>query len=561
MTPRVRPLSLAIAAAALALTVCRTAAAETTPYPPVIAWGPCSPEQVDEGAIDDFGARLECGTMKAPLDEDAPLPQLVDVGVIRVKAGNAAARQGSLFLNFGGPSGNPLIFMPMLAGAWSKTEDDGSVRGYRRRLADRYDLVAVIPRGLRGGIEFTCSEPRAIIGDPSLFRSDEDWITAIHSGIRFADSCAAGMHASVGTLGHVRDMERARVALGEPTLNFLGYSYGTWVGAFYAATYPEHAGRVVLDSSVNFRSTFEHHFEAVTNERSASFRREALLPALADPAYGLGSDPDDIIRRLRDMPLSARKAWAADIETPAQLAAALTLADWMAENPDIEPTAVIDRVTHHHFSQVPAVDEAIRDAATEYASTLQPVGSAKSSEQEEDEPSWFNEHIYFGVVCGDSAWNHDFSMVRKRAREIGETQPESHATYLAMNLVCRQWPIATQWRPPLNALSSAPPLLMAQAEFDGATPLVTAREAFTETPGAYMVMARGMRGHSIFSMTSTPCVEKTVGDYLLDGVLPKEHDIQCDYEPDLADAVNERTGEGDSLQALRERLRRILEKS
>jgi len=62
-------------------------------------------------------------------------------------------------------------------------------------------------------------------------------------------------------------------------------------------------------------------------------------------------------------------------------------------------------------------------------------------------------------------------------------------------------------------------------------------------------------------MTSTPCVEKTVGDYLLDGVLPKEHDIQCDYEPDLADAVNERTGEGDSLQALRERLRRILEKS
>ncbi|MDR6937383.1 alpha/beta hydrolase [Luteibacter sp. 3190] len=499
--------------------------------------------------------------MKAPLDDDAPLPQLVDVGVIRVKAGNAAARQGSLFLNFGGPGGNPLNDLPVLAQVWSQAEDDGSPRAYRRRLADRYDLVAVVPRGLRGGVRFTCSEPEPSVGDPSLFESDEDWITAIYGGIRFADSCAAGMHASVGTLGHVRDMERARAALGEPTLNFLGYSYGTWVGAFYAATYPEHAGRIVLDSSVNFRSTFEHHFEAVTNERSASFRREALLPALAEPAYGVGNDSADVINRLRDMPLWARAAWARDIETPAQLAAVLTLAEWIAKDPDIEPAALVDRVTRHRFSHLPAVDEAIREAANRYASMLRLVGSARSSEQEDADRPLLDQHVYLGVVCGDSAWNPDIKTVRRRAQEIGETQPESHAGFLAMNLVCRQWPIPTQWRPPLSALSSAPPMLMAQAEFDPATPLVTAREAFTGTPGTYMVMARGMRAHGVFSASSTPCVEETVGDYLLDGVLPKEHDIQCDYEPDPADAVNERTGAGDSLQALRERLRRILEKS
>ena len=49
--------------------------------------------------------------------------------------------------------------------------------------------------------------------------------------------------------------------LGQPKLNYLGYSYGTWLGAKYASLFPASAGKVVLDSSVNWQGRLQADFE------------------------------------------------------------------------------------------------------------------------------------------------------------------------------------------------------------------------------------------------------------------------------------------------------------
>ena len=61
----------------------------------------------------------------------------------------------------------------------------------------------------------------------------------------------------VSTQQTVYDLEFLRRYLGRDKpdyakLNYIGYSYGTWLGAWYADTYPDHVGRFILDSNMNW---------------------------------------------------------------------------------------------------------------------------------------------------------------------------------------------------------------------------------------------------------------------------------------------------------------------
>src|SRR6185437_5101881 len=54
-----------------------------------------------------------------------------------------------------------------------------------------------------------------------------------------------------GTASAARDMDVIRGALGQHQLSFLGYSYGTYLGALYTQMFPGRAGRIVLDSAID----------------------------------------------------------------------------------------------------------------------------------------------------------------------------------------------------------------------------------------------------------------------------------------------------------------------
>ncbi len=51
----------------------------------------------------------------------------------------------------------------------------------------------------------------------------------------------------IGTVSASRDLDVMRAALGDKKLNYLGFSYGTRLGAVYAAQFPDKVGRMVLD--------------------------------------------------------------------------------------------------------------------------------------------------------------------------------------------------------------------------------------------------------------------------------------------------------------------------
>ncbi len=53
------------------------------------------------------------------------------------------------------------------------------------------------------------------------------------------------------TANAARDMDVVRAALGEPKLSYLGYSYGSYLGALYMQMFPDRADRFVVDSTID----------------------------------------------------------------------------------------------------------------------------------------------------------------------------------------------------------------------------------------------------------------------------------------------------------------------
>ena len=76
----------------------------------------------------------------------------------------------------------------------------------------------------------------------------------------YAHACAKvrghGLLAHARTRDTVRDMESLREALGQSTINFYGFSYGTYLGQVYATLHPTRVRRFVLDSNVDPRTVW-----------------------------------------------------------------------------------------------------------------------------------------------------------------------------------------------------------------------------------------------------------------------------------------------------------------
>ncbi|MDQ0009174.1 pimeloyl-ACP methyl ester carboxylesterase [Luteibacter jiangsuensis] len=531
--------------------------AQVPPVQPSVApitWRPCTPDLVSERWIDVLGARLECGSMLATPDDDVTGKVRFTVGLVRFKAGQSEQREGAIFFNFGGPGANPLDFLPPTAYLWASRSIDHSLDGDKRRLADRFDLVAVIPRGLRGGTRFACGPyPEFLAGyDPAVSLADWNWVGFVRTARAYAGTCGEHpLHPQVGTLQHVVDMEHARRALNEPVMHFVGTSYGSWVGAFYASMYPQYSGRIVLDSVMNYAGTFEQQVTDFPAERQALFARNALRPALARPGvYGIGSDPRVAMSRFRDMPYRALWAWPLAINTPHQLAAALTLADWIRADMEISSDRLMARLRNHVFSPDTGANDAIKEAAAGLASRLDQVVDPTLD-------GLVDHSVYIAVVCGDTPWRNDLKTWRALANRIGANYPAAGGGSVIMGLICAHWPSAPRWRPMLTELAKAPPLLMIQSEFDPVTPLTGAMKAFDASPNAYIVLARDAEVHGLFGQSATPCVERAAGRFLLTGERPASHLSSCDYvTPPVRREVRE-VSDAPTESDVREELRRL----
>ena len=278
-----------LAAVALVLAGCADPAPAAPPgleryYAQRLDWGPCAPSGSDSG--DRTEPALQCARLEVPLDYAAPDGRRASIAVARRPAGGE--RTGALVVNPGGPGDSGLELAATLP-------DDLARSGLE--LAD-FDVVGFDPRGVGSSVpSIDCDTDAAIDADradadydPSPAGVARDEKRAAARARRCAErSGGADVLAHAGTRDVVRDLDVLRSALGERGLTYLGYSYGTRIGAGYARRFPDRVRAMVLDGAFDP----EQGTADRAVKQAAGFQRS--FQAYADgcvraPACPLGTD-------------------------------------------------------------------------------------------------------------------------------------------------------------------------------------------------------------------------------------------------------------------------------
>ncbi|MGY1552051.1 alpha/beta hydrolase [Microbacterium sp. A588] len=212
-------------------------AAELLPfYEQEPQWEPC----------DDGGPGFDCTVIDAPLDWENPDAGEIELSIVRHQAVNSP--MGSLLTNPGGPGGSGRSFI--------LNSLDYAVGS---ELIENYDVIGFDPRGVGESTAVTCFDAAAmdayLYDIPAADRGSDEWEAELTERDKeFAAACEAnsdGILPFITTINSARDMDLIRAVLGDEQLNYIGFSYGTFLGATYANLYPDKAGRLVLDGAVD----------------------------------------------------------------------------------------------------------------------------------------------------------------------------------------------------------------------------------------------------------------------------------------------------------------------
>ncbi len=190
---------------------------------------------------------FECATVRAPLDWADPGAGEIELSVIRQRA-LSGDPIGSLLTNPGGPGASGVALI---------RDSIGFAIG--APLQEQFDVIGFDPRGVGESTAVRCLDAAGM--DSYLFDIPDDprgsagWTAErTQANQVFSDACEAGSGGIlpfITTENAARDMDLLRAVLGDPQLNYLGYSYGTFLGATYAKLFPERVGRLVLDGAID----------------------------------------------------------------------------------------------------------------------------------------------------------------------------------------------------------------------------------------------------------------------------------------------------------------------
>jgi pimeloyl-ACP methyl ester carboxylesterase len=232
--------AVAVAAGLLAAGSPATAVAAVRPAAaaaPALKWGSCHNSAVGSG--------YQCATLQVPIDGEEVGDAGPTFGLALDRHKASGHKIGSLLVNPGGPGVSGVDDLP------------GIVDMLSSDLVSHFDIIGFDPPGVGASDPVTCLAPAAygqyLNLDPAP--TTPSGVAALEAGNRtFARGCEAHSRAilpHVSTVAAARDMDRIRQAVGDPKLSYLGFSYGTLLGATYAGLYPKKVRAMVLDGAID----------------------------------------------------------------------------------------------------------------------------------------------------------------------------------------------------------------------------------------------------------------------------------------------------------------------
>ena len=483
----------------------RTAPAASAPASGSVAWSPCTGEL--EG--------LECASIQVPLDYRRPHGKKIKIALTR-RAHTVPAKkyQGVLLLNPGGPGGSGLT-MP----TWFAGTDAEAASG-------AYDLIGFDPRGVGA------SEPRLECGSgydapvrpdtvPANLAEENAWLARAKN---FADKCRKAFGSLLPfmtTETHARDLDSIRQALGQKKISFLGYSWGTYLGAVYATLYPAKVHRLVLDSVV--RPSGVWYADNLDQNRAFEARAKDFFAWAAkhNSVYNLGATAAEVERKYYEIRAALKAKPAGGKVGPAEF----------------DDTYLIGGYTNLAWTF-------LADGLSQYASGSDAF-LVRLYEAFGATPDDSDHAVYLATSCTDNAWPRHWATWRHDAIRLHRTAPFTTWSNTWFNAPCLYWPAKAD-RPVRISGRGLPPVLITQATKDAATPYQGAAEMHRLLPTSRLVVEQGGGNHGV-TLVGNSCLDQHLATYLGTGKLPPNRpgpDATCAPLPDPEPQVNARMAGG-----------------
>ena len=456
----------------------------------------------------------QCAMVTVPRDWAAPTAGVdLTVSISRVAATGSSL--GAILVNPGGPGGQG-------------TSLAGALAGLEPSVSARYDFIGMDPRGTGhegsttdDGKPLTCQVPTGRLPQGPLDARDRSAKSiAEHQQVprAVAEACQSqAVTPYLTTWQTAHDMELIRQLLGQAKLNYLGYSYGTWLGAKYASLFPNSAGKIVLDSSVNWQGRLQADFEdfPVIDQRQFD---EVYVPWLSRTAPQVfGTTPDAVRQKWEQV----RAYYAAKVVSPDNFdhlfvgmgskfgwllstllfeTGAKALAGAPAPAVPAALAGPLDSLAQLKFGK-PAADVTVQDITGTLASDYTAIPDVR-----------------FAVACGDQP-TRSAAWYKALSDRQGPKDPLYGWAY-GISETCGFWSDAPRQTLPDLPAQVAHNVLVVQGDFDPQTGYDQAHAAVAAAPGVSLVSVADSPYHGQYALTANPCVDGMVNVFLLDNSRP-----------------------------------------
>jgi pimeloyl-ACP methyl ester carboxylesterase len=511
----VRPAAIALAATLL-IAGCSGGASSTstarTATPAAsspVAVGPAGPPPVTLAGYDAQKLRwvpcahgFQCARLLVPFDYQRPGWKRFSLPVIKLPASNPARRIGSLVINPGGPGGSGISYALQ-----ARSVVSAAVRA-------RFDVVGFDPRGVgQSAPAIHC------LSGPQLdkyFATSDNPVTkaqlaqVVSESKLFAQGCqqhSGALLPYVGTRNAARDMDVLRAALGDAKLTYLGKSYGTYLGAWYAQLFPTRVRALVLDGAVSpDESAFGMNvvqaqgFEVALRSFTTDCIKRNSCP------LGHGSVNAGIARVQGLLNRAVSKPLASQV--PGQPANSAMLLSGVA-------SALYSKSYWQYLRA--GLTGAFRGNGTllvELADLLvERQGNGHYSNLVDANTA---------VNCVDRPWPRSLPAWQSAARNAARAAPQFGAPIMWGSLPCAYWPVPAEPQVRLRA-AGAPPILVVGTTRDPATPFRWAQALASGLKSGVLLGWNG-DGHTAYLMGSS-CVDTAVDRYLISLATPRSGTI------------------------------------
>ncbi|GAA1489193.1 alpha/beta hydrolase [Brachybacterium sacelli] len=456
-------------------------------YDQDIEWGECEDVQSEDA---------ECGTVTVPLVWDDPSQGSIELAVGRLPG--ADEDSGSLLVNPGGPGASGVNFLDSVPYMLSP------------EVLSAYDMVGFDPRGVArtAGVECLSDEEtdqyRSETAEPGTAEAEdmaEKWSS------RIAEACEANsgdVLPYLDTYSAARDMDVLRAALDSEKLDYLGYSYGTYLGSTYADLYADRVGHFVLDGALDPTITMDE----LTAGQAEGF--EKATSAFVEDCLG-SADSCPLKGDVSEGKQQLQAFFASVDDNPLQ-----------TDDPDRPLTGALARsavmMLMYEDGQWSEGRQALGEAMSGDGAQLLEM-SDRSAERQEDGSYRTNANFAISAInCLDHPGIADEQWQEQEADRLAEEFPTFGPTMGGDG--CSQWPVPPLREPAPISAEGADPIVVIGTTGDPATPYEWSVSLADQLSSGVHLTFEG-NGHTAYGR-SGGCIEEQVDAYLLEDTVPED---------------------------------------